>query len=79
MDGRNPRPRGSSRGQCLTSSVKLRDLGDRWGRNGGINREDFDSSHFIVQRMDGSRNQFLNSAFFLSRESNFGDSKLDTS
>lgn len=24
----------SSRGQCLTSSVKLRDLDDHWGRNG---------------------------------------------
>lgn len=41
----------SSRGQCLTSSVKLRDLGDRWGRNEGeINREDFDSSHFTARR-----------------------------
>lgn len=63
----------SSRGQCLTSSVKLRDLDDRWGRNGGgINREDFDSSHFTADRPDdGSRNQFLNSAFFLSEESEF--------
>lgn len=41
----------SSRGQCLTSSVKLRDLGDRWGRNEGeIYREDFDSSHFTARR-----------------------------
>lgn len=58
VDGRNlSRVGQAARGQCLTSSVKLRDLGDRWGRNGRINREDFDSSHFTGDRPeDGSRN-----------------------